>query len=155
MSDQLAVDARIEDAITLAMTPHRYAARVARHHLVQRVSMILKDNGISDAEVQEAVRSLVDRGMVEEVPEGYQLTVEGLRQTREKGAELTGARVKVHAAQSKRMGPPKCPGRTGTVLHQNRFGKGDSGGLWNVRLDATKRASEKIETFWGVELEGQ
>jgi hypothetical protein len=121
---QVEVDKRIEDAIKLSMTPHRYAARVARHHLVQRIGIILQADNVRDADVQNAVRSLVDQGIVEEVPAGYQLTAQGLRQTREEGADLTGTRVKVHVVQPKRMGPPQYPGRTGTVLHQNQFGKG-------------------------------
>jgi len=61
-----------------------------------------------------------------------------------------GTRVKVKAVQT-RIGRPKYPGRTGTVVRENRFGRPK--GLWYVELDATAHARMREDTFWTSDLE--
>jgi hypothetical protein len=61
-----------------------------------------------------------------------------------------GMRVKVKHEQSC-LGAPKYPGRIGTVVEENKFGRPD--GLWYVKLDATRRAKERTESFWSRDLE--
>lgn len=61
-----------------------------------------------------------------------------------------GASVTVRKDQ-RRLGGPKYPGRTGTVIEENGFGRPE--GLWYVRLNATKRAKERIESFWTGDLD--
>ena len=63
-----------------------------------------------------------------------------------------GNRVRVKREQD-RIGPPTCPGRVGEVVRENGFGRGDSGGLWYVKLSATTRAKEREDVFWGKDLE--
>lgn len=66
-----------------------------------------------------------------------------------------GALVQVVGASAQRrvrLGPAKHPGRGGTVVSRNPCTRDDCGGLWYVRLDATGRARERVETFWGDEL---
>lgn len=41
-----------------------------------------------------------------------------------------------------RIGGPKYPGRTGVVVARNDYGRDDHGGLWYVRLTATRRAND-------------
>jgi hypothetical protein len=70
----------------------------------------------------------------------------------EQSAVITiGKRVRVKREQILLCGP-RYPGRTGTVMAENEFGR-SSGGLWYVRLDATQRARERVTTFFSSELE--
>jgi hypothetical protein len=62
-----------------------------------------------------------------------------------------GMRVQVDRLQPHRIPCPKYPGRIGTVISQNMFGN-QFGGLWNVKLEPTKRAKGREETFWGKDL---
>lgn len=62
-----------------------------------------------------------------------------------------GARVAVKREQN-RIGGPHYPGRTGIVIRENTCGC-SSGGYWYVRLDATRRAKERVELFGAGELE--
>lgn len=64
-----------------------------------------------------------------------------------------GQRVAILRDQSAtRFGPPKYPGRTGTVVRRNPNGGEHHNGLWYVQLDATSRAKPRIEPFWGKEF---
>ena len=64
-----------------------------------------------------------------------------------------GMPVLVKCDQSRtRLGPPKCPGRSGIVVRRNSVAGDDYGGLWYVKLDATARAKAREETFWGEDL---
>ncbi len=64
-----------------------------------------------------------------------------------------GMAVEVQRDQAKtRLGPPKCPGRTGVVVRRNSFGDDLDGGLWYVQLEATTRSKPREEAFWGDEL---
>lgn len=60
--------------------------------------------------------------------------------------------VQVNRIQPSRLGPVKHPGRTGIVIGRNKIAGNDHGGLWNVKLNETRRAKERIENFWGEEL---
>lgn len=51
----------------------------------------------------------------------------------------------------RRLGGDKYPGRTGIVIEENFHGRSD-GGLWYVKLYATSRAKERLETFWSRDL---
>ena len=62
-----------------------------------------------------------------------------------------GTRVRVRR-ESVLLCGPRYPGRTGTVTAENEFGR-DNGGLWYVRLEATRRAREQVTTFYSSELE--
>lgn len=62
-----------------------------------------------------------------------------------------GARVVVKREQNLLSGP-HYPGRTGVVIEENICGRA-SGGYWYVRLDATRRAKERVELFCTRELE--
>lgn len=63
-----------------------------------------------------------------------------------------GLRVRVKAKQQI-IGPARYPGRVGVILRQNPMGGSEAGGMWYVRLDATERAKERIEPFFGRDLE--
>ena len=62
-----------------------------------------------------------------------------------------GARVRVKREQVLLCGP-RYPGRIGIVTAENQFGR-DNGGLWYVCLEATRRARERVTTFYSSELE--
>lgn len=64
---------------------------------------------------------------------------------------VIGARVRVKREQVLLCGP-RYPGRIGTVTAENPYGR-DNGGLWYVRLEATRRAQEHVTTFYSSELE--
>jgi hypothetical protein len=65
-----------------------------------------------------------------------------------------GMIVRVKREQPGRIGGPKCPGREGEVLSLNSCSRPEKdSGLWNVRLRATNRAKERVDTFWGKDLE--
>lgn len=59
--------------------------------------------------------------------------------------------------QQNRLGGPKYPGRSGVVVGENENGKFNHlkqlEGLWYVKLAATNRAKERVESFWSKELE--
>jgi len=63
-----------------------------------------------------------------------------------------GVQVRV-AQKQERLGPAKYPGRVGTIERRHPYEEAHNGGLWYVRLHATKRGKERVETFWGKELE--
>lgn len=70
----------------------------------------------------------------------------------EQSAVVTiGTRVRVKREKVLLCGP-RYPGRIGTVVAENEFGR-SSGGLWYVRLDETKRARESTQTFFTSELD--
>jgi len=104
------------------------------------------------ADIVTALDTLIVDAMVEADGDGYQLTKAGLLATRLPGDEMTGLSVKVRRDQ-KRIGGMKCPGREGTVIYENSCGRSSPSGLWYVRLDATKSSGERVETFWGTELD--
>jgi len=139
-------------SIVHLLTPHCSAARLSRDRLFQRLGNDLAAANLLMEDVDAAIETLVAEGTVEEAGAGYQLTKAGLIATRPPGDEMTGMAVQVRRDQ-KRMGGMKCPGREGVVVSENTFGRNSPGGLWNVRLDATKRAGERIDTFWGTELD--
>ncbi len=60
---------------------------------------------------------------------------------------MIGKRVIVHKHQN-RLGPPKCPGRTGEIIKISGI---DENHVY-VRLEPTARAKEKVETFWLEDL---
>ena len=72
-------------------------------------------------------------------------------QLEQSAAHAVGMRVCVKQEQN-RLGGPHYPGRVGTVLRENECGRA-TGGLWYVRLAATQRGKERVETFWTSELE--
>lgn len=139
-------------SIVRLLTPHCSAARLSRDRIFQRLEKDLAPAAVAMCDVAAGLVSLVSDGMVEEVETGYQLTKAGLVATRPLGDEMTGLSVKVRSDQN-RLGGAKYPGRVGTVIEENSCGRGDSGGLWYVRLDPTTRAGERVETFWGKELD--
>lgn len=139
-------------AIVRLLTPHCSAARLGRDRLFQRLESDLSPATMSMEDLTAALSALVVDGMVEEVPTGFQLTKAGLIATRPPGDEMTGRSVQVRRDQ-KRMGGMKYPGRQGVVIYENSCGRNSPGGLWYVRLDATNRAGERVETFWGTELD--
>lgn len=63
-----------------------------------------------------------------------------------------GDEVVVKSEQRLRLGAAKFPGRRGAVVSRNSCGADDRGGLWYVRLEPTRRAKSRVETFWGDEL---
>lgn len=66
-----------------------------------------------------------------------------------------GAMVRVVDAATQRqrlIGPARFPGRTGTVVRENLLGRRGKDRLFYVRLDPTRRASERTETFWNYHL---
>lgn len=139
-------------SIVRLLTPHCSAARLSRDRLFQRLGNDLAPANLLLEDLAAALDALIADGTVEETATGYQLTKSGLIATRPPGDEMTGLPVQVRRDQ-KRMGGMKCPGREGVVVSENTFGRNSPGGLWNVRLDATKRAGERIDTFWGTELD--
>ncbi len=72
-------------------------------------------------------------------------------QTEQSTVITIGARVRVKREQVLLCGP-RYPGRIGIVTAENEFGR-DNGGLWYVCLDATRRARERVTTFYTSELE--
>lgn len=70
-----------------------------------------------------------------------------------KCADLIGKKVKVKADQPNRLGKAKYPGRLGVVTKKNGCGGSDRGGLWYVRLESTAKGAQRLEHFWGDELE--
>lgn len=138
--------------IVRLLTPHFSAARLSQDRLFQRLGNDLAPANVLMDDVTAALRALIAEGSVEEVETGYQLTTAGLIATRPPGDEMTGLSVQVRRDQ-KRMGGMKYPGRQGVVLYENSCGRSSPGGLWYVRLVATKRSGERVETFWGTELD--
>ena len=69
----------------------------------------------------------------------------------ESSAIAIGAKVMVKRKQD-RLGGPQYPGRIGIVVHENMFGR-ESGGLWYVQLEATRRAKQRIALFYANELD--
>ncbi len=68
---------------------------------------------------------------------------------------MIGKRVTVQIKPGRYISSTRKPGngRIGTVLRENEFGRGThEGGLWYVRLEATKRAKECVEMFCGADL---
>lgn len=150
--DQSKAEHLLTAQIVRLLTPHCSSARLGRDRIFQRLGDELAPATVAMADLTSALDALVKAGTVEEVETGYQLTKAGLVATRPPGDEMTGLSVKVRSDQN-RLGGAKYPGRVGTVLEQNSCGRGDSGGLWYVRLDPTTRAGERVETFWGKELD--
>ncbi len=72
-------------------------------------------------------------------------------QTEQSMVITLGARVRVKREPILLCGP-RYPGRTGIVTAENEFGR-DNGGLWYVRLEATRWARERVTTFYSSELE--
>lgn len=57
------------------------------------------------------------------------------------------------AQQAKRrLGPAHYPNRQGLIVGRNPVAGDDRGGLFYVRLDATRRARQREVSFWGDEL---
>lgn len=72
-------------------------------------------------------------------------------QTEQSTVITLGTRVRVKREPILLCGP-RYPGRTGIVTAENEFGR-DNGGLWYVRLEATRWARERVTTFYSSELE--
>lgn len=68
----------------------------------------------------------------------------------ESASITVGAKVVIRHMPN--LGRPHYPGRTGVVIEENICGRA-SGGYWYVRLDATRRAKERVELFCTRELE--
>lgn len=66
-------------------------------------------------------------------------------------SDFIGCRVKVKE-QQRCFGKPKFPNRVGTITKENELGSPNNR-LFYVSLDATSRASDRIDCFWLDDLE--